>query len=445
MKQPTDVWVEENDQQKMVKKESSLMKNIPTLLRILGAGAVLIATYSFLMKSWESGNDSFRYLMMLGHTGVLAIIGLGCGHWLKESKGARLLLTLALIAIPANFAILGAFIFSQTTLPDVTAYPHYVTWSVDKMSTALLTSVGAQLVLIPVTLLGFTVLARSMSQKLSLLFLVSCASLLIPIRDPQIIGLLVLMLAIGGIILGRKISHNQTTAKTQEGITALALQFLPLAVLVGRSLWLYSADLFLLMVLSVIVFFIMRQISLQLSNESKLRIFLEILSIIPVVLVTFLWANMLENMASFPDEFILPFSSVLAAAMVYDIAIRSTQRADKFRSIAIIGLLIAMPINLMLFANLLAALACISIGLGLIVVGYKAKQRNVLAGGLALMIMGLVYQFYELVLRFDLGSWISLAVLGVIAIVVASTIESQGGKLKVHFDTMKIKFARWDS
>jgi len=444
MKQSTDASIEENDQQKMVKKESNFMKNMPTLLRILGTGAVLIATYSFLMKGWESENDSFRYFIMLGHTGVLAVIGLGCGHWLKESKGARLLLTLALISIPANFAILGAFIFSQTTLPEITAYPHYVAWSVDNMNMALLTSVGAQLVLIPVTFLGFTVLARSMAKKLSLLFLISSASLLIPIRDPQIIGLLVLVLATSGIILARKISHNQATAKTQEGITALGLQFLPLAVLVGRSLWLYSTDLFLLTVLSVIVFFIMRQILLQLNNGSKLSNLFESLSVIPAVLVAFLLINVLENMLSFPDEFIFPFSSLIAAAMIYDISVRSTQGAGKFRLIAIIGLFVGMLINLILFTNLLAAFACVSIGLGLIFVGYKAQQRNVFSGGVALMIIGLVYQFYELVVRFDLGSWISLAVLGVIAIVFASTIESQGGKLKIHLDTMKINFLSWD-
>ena len=108
-----DPWTEEVPPSRPQKPDFDLMKNLPAILRILGAGAVLIAMYSFLVKGWDNGDDMFRYFLMLGHTGALAAIGLASGYWLKESKGARLLLTLALISVPANFAILGAFLFSQ--------------------------------------------------------------------------------------------------------------------------------------------------------------------------------------------------------------------------------------------------------------------------------------------------------------------------------------------
>ena len=75
---------------------SELMKKLPSLLRILGTTALLVAMYSFLVKGWHSGGDVFRYLLMLGHTGAMAAVGLASGHWLKEGIGARLLLTLAL-------------------------------------------------------------------------------------------------------------------------------------------------------------------------------------------------------------------------------------------------------------------------------------------------------------------------------------------------------------
>ena len=134
--------------------------------------------------------------MLLGHTGVLALLGLFSGHWLKESKGARLLLTLALVSVPVNFSVLGAFIFSQSPLLDPSIYPQYVAWSVDSLQTALLTTGGAALLLIPVTLIGFAVLSRSMSKKLTLLFLISNATLLLPVRDPQLVGLMVLVLSL---------------------------------------------------------------------------------------------------------------------------------------------------------------------------------------------------------------------------------------------------------
>ena len=88
--------------------------------------AVLFSLYTFLMRGWEGSSVLIRYLMLLGHTGALATIGLASGHFLKEAKGARLLLVLALISVPANFAILGAFIFSASTTLNLGIYPQYV-------------------------------------------------------------------------------------------------------------------------------------------------------------------------------------------------------------------------------------------------------------------------------------------------------------------------------
>ncbi|HBD11786.1 MAG TPA: hypothetical protein DCZ13_06535, partial [Porticoccaceae bacterium] len=139
----------------------TLLQLLPKILRGIGAGALVVAMYSFLVQGWQSGNDVFRYLLMLGHTGALAAIGLASGHWLQESKSARLLTTLALISIPANFAILGALIYSQSGSLLVGDYPSYVAWTTDSLRTALVTTGFAFLVLIPTIFLGFSILARS--------------------------------------------------------------------------------------------------------------------------------------------------------------------------------------------------------------------------------------------------------------------------------------------
>ncbi len=86
---------------------------------------------------------------------------------------------------------------------------------------------------------------------------------------------MVLVLAFVVIALSRKTSNHNAAAKTSEGVVALGLQLLPLAVLMGRSLWLYSADLFLLTVLSITVFFILRQVSFYLREKFRVRDVLE--------------------------------------------------------------------------------------------------------------------------------------------------------------------------
>ncbi|HHI94361.1 MAG TPA: hypothetical protein ENK04_12740 [Gammaproteobacteria bacterium] len=437
-----DPWIEtfiRPGQQKF-----DLMKNLPAILRILGAGAVLVAMYSFLVRGWDSGNDVFRYFLMLGHTGALAAIGLASGHWLKESKSARLLLTLSLISIPANFAILGAFIFSQTTGIDVSTYPHYVAWSVDSLNSGLVTSGVALLVLIPVTLFGFTVLARSMSRKLSVLYLLSNAALLLPLRDPQLIGLMVMVLAVIVIVLSHKTSRHNTAAKTNEGAIALGLQLLPLAVLMGRSLWLYSVDLFLLTILAATLFFIFRQISLYLNPHSKIKGMLESWSVVPAISVSFLLAEALQVMTNVPYEILFPVSALVSAAMVYDISRRSQSRPDTYRRIAVVGLVIGLGINLLANTNPVVSLLTVIIGVGMSMLGYKVQQRSVFSGGIVLMLLGVVQQFYDLVQHFDLGSWAGLAILGVVSIVIASVMESQGGNIRPRFVAWKTKLAEWE-
>ncbi len=424
---------------------TDLMQKLPNLLRLLGAAAVIIAMYSFLAKGWQTGNDTFRYLMMLGHSGVLAAIGLASGHWLKEGKGARLLLSLALVSVPANFAILGAFIFSQSTIAQSMNYPSYMAWSVGSMQTALMTSAGALLVLTPIIYLGFLVLARSMATKLTLLFLMSNAALLIPLREPYMIGLMVLALGVLTLILSRRVAKGKSSAKTQEGITALALQYLPLAVLLGRSLWLYSADLFLFAVLAATLFLALRQFSFQLSQQSKLNGVLNMLSTLSALAVGFCLSAALFDSHLLPDAIVFPLSSLASAAMLIEHATRSTGNTAFYHRLAITALGLGLLANLIMFNNLLAALSSIVIGMAISLYGYKHQQRSLFSGGVIMLLLGLAQQVYQALHMFDLGSWASLALLGITSIVIASTLESEGGKCKPRLIALKNKFSDWDN
>ena len=444
MNSQNNAWTGEVINQQKVKKDSDIMKKLPTLLRILGSAALVIAMYSFLAKGWQSGNDVFRYFLMLGNTGILAAIGIASGHWLKESKGARLLLTLALVSVPANFATLGAFIFSQTAALDISQYPQYVSWSVDSLQIALMTSAAAMLVLLPVIKLGFTVLARSMSKNLALLFVISNAVLLLPLRDPQLVGLMTLALTGCILFLSRKTAQGHVAAQTMEGVTALALQLLPLAVLTGRSLWLYSVDLFLLTAMSVTLFLIIRQISLYLEQDSKTRNLMDAMSLIPAIFTGIWFSANLFDASVLPEALVLPIGGFVTAAMIYDVASRNRNKAGLYRRIAVGVLLLCSIPNLFHFADLAAALACLLGGLVLVLRGYKMQQRSLFSGGIILILTGMTQQIIQLLHHFDLGGWASLAVLGMAAIVVASVMESQGGKFKPNLEAWKGKLQEWE-
>lgn len=406
---------------------AGLMNKLPAFLRIVGAGALLVAMYSFLALGWQSGNDLTRYGMLLGHTVFLAAVGVASGHWLKEGKGARLLLTLALVSVPVNFAILGALILSQFGPVDVSRYPHYLTWAVDSLPAALLTTGGALVALLPVVLLAFRVLARSMSGNLSRLFLLSNLALLLPIRDPQWIAVVVIALAIGVVWFSRKTARNQMAAKTAEGVVALGLQLLPLGLLLGRSLWLYAFDLFLATVLAVTVFFVLRQISLCLKPASLARNALDAVSLLPALSVMPLFASALTD-AGMVASAVTPLGATAAALLVYDISGRTGRFATVYRYMSILVVLAGAIGNLPLFADPLAAVICGAIGVTMVVLGYHRRQLGVFAGGWVLVLAALVHQLVDLIRYFDLGSWAGLAVLGTLLILAASVLESKGGK-----------------
>jgi hypothetical protein len=422
-----------------------LMSKLPTILRTAGTAVLLIAMYSFLVKGWQNGNDLIRYLMMLGHTGALAAIGMASGHWLKDGKGARLLLTLALISIPFNFAILGAFILSQTGGIDIGHIPDYAAWSVDSLATSLLSSAGAMMVLLPVTLLGFTVLARSVSKKLSLLFLVSNMALLIPLRDPQLIAAVVIGLITFSIYFNNRTSREHVAVRTIEGITALGLQFLPLAVLMVRNLWLYSVDFTLLTVLSVAVFLMLRQASLYHDPSSRWLRSLNALSTVPAFAVMpFLGYALLSEIPVVVISLVIPLSTLASAAMIYDISRRSNSFAYGYRSIALGLVVISTIYNLFVFSSVASAMASVVTGFGLLILGYRMQYRNVFTGGVVLMLVGMIHQAIQLIHHFNIGNWIGMAIAGMVAIVLAAAIETRGGNIRTRIDHWSATIKSWE-
>ncbi|KFI22763.1 hypothetical protein [Nitrosococcus oceani] len=64
-----------------------------------------------------------------------------------------------------------------------------------------------------------------------------------------------------------RIGHRDGTVKTMEGVLARGLQFLPLAILFGRTVWFYTAGAFLFTAMSAAVFLLLRQITLELNTR----------------------------------------------------------------------------------------------------------------------------------------------------------------------------------
>ena len=63
--------------------------------------------------------------------------------------------------------------------------------------------------------------------------------------------------------------------------------------------------------------------------------------------------------------------------------------------------------------------------------GYRVQHLYLLVGGGALMQIGVLRQLWLLIRHFDLGGWTLLALVGILAILIASVMESQNSLLRL--------------
>ncbi len=415
------------------------------LLRILGATVLIASVSIFLLQGWKSGNDVQRYLLLLAHTVLLAGTGFASGHWLKESKGARLFLALALISISVNFAILGGLLYSQVQWDSALAvYPGFATWHAEDLSTALVTSSGALLLLAPVTWLGFMALARRSAARLTVLYLLGNAALLMPVRGSEVIGILTMGATFVIIAQVSRASRHDATLRTNEGLFARAVQILPVGIILSRSLYLYATDAFLTTVAALVVFIVIRQVAGQMSAASTVRKILEYFSIIPAGFAAAGLTAVVDDMWRYTDSFLLPIFTLSLAAMVIEISLRCSGSGTGYRRIASVIVASGMLANLFLFGNVATALACLLSGIAVMVYGYSVQQRLIFGLGLITLLVGLGHQVTFAIEMFDLGSWGSLALLGIIAIVTGSMLERHGADIKLRFTTWRQRFQSWD-
>ena len=420
--------------------------SLPRLLRSVGALALLAAISIFLLQGWQNGNDIYRYALLLGHTVLLASVGFASGHWLRESKGARLLLIIALASVPANFAILGAFVYSQAALDTLSVwYPSTAHWQAHDLRSALLAAIAGAAFLVPVSWLGFMVLSRKSATRLTLLYLLTNTALLIPLRTTEWVGAILLLLTFIVLTQSKRAAVNDAALRTPEGIIARLLQYVPLGVILGRNLWLYAADTLLFTVLSGIVYLMLRQVSVQLHQSSRLRVFLEHCALLPALAIgigaSFLTAQALRG----ADALLIPVFSLTVAALLVETALRAARGAAFYRRLAAVVVTLGMVVNLVLIDNAATAAVCLLVGLLVLVYGFVVEQRSVFALGVITLLAGLVYQVQLAVYMFDLGSWGSLAVLGVTAIVAGSVVERYGTEIKAKLADWGKRFKAWQN
>jgi len=414
----------------MIKQFATLSR----ILRIIGAFSVVASMSVFLLQDWGNGNDLHRYYLLLSQSVLLATGGFCLAFLLKENKGARVFFGLSLISIAANLTTLGALIFSYVQWGSTLAnYPGIALWTVSSGVSIAFALGLAAIVLIPITLFGFKVMARQSALPLTIAYLLSNSMLLLPVRDTFYSSIIAGISILLSLAFVTKLVAKDPKLRTAEGKFARVLLFIAPVIMLVRSLWLYQADDLIYTIIAFTGFMTVRHCSLQLDITSQLRKLLEFLSIPMAFLVATPASQLIDKIL--PFEFTLPAFALIFAAHMIDLSRRSTKEY-KNGALVMAGLVtsISFMAHLAINETLFNGIMCAFAGLAVMASGYINKSRLITLFGLITTAVAVIYDLFNIYAMIDLFSWSSLAITGISAIVIGSIIERHGVYIKLRID-----------
>ena len=391
-------------------------------LRSLGAFAVIASLSLFTLQGWSEGNDISRYLTLLSQTALLVASGFLLNWLIKERKGARMFLILALGSVVANITILGALLYSFLPLDqNLVEYPAMMRWVVTSPGTFIPLASASMAVLMGFSYFAFSVLARPIAKQLTLSLFVLSVILLTPVREPLLalgLGIIALFIAINKV---RTTSKDASVVKTFETRVAFGILFLPSIVIVARAVLLYPIEPFVYSLFSLIAYFGLRYWRTQFGSH----FLLEAASCITII------CAMITIGASL-DQTWLAFLASMACALILSVDQMRECRDEKTRSV-IAGLLSFILAPLVLTAVAFEG-SIVNIAIGLAtnasIVGINFLRSKKGGHGKAMLITSclvfvatLLSGGVTIIETIVLGNWILLGLLGVLLIFGSSVIE----------------------
>lgn len=410
------------------------IRNIATvseLLRFLGAAGIIASMSLFLLQGWSEGNDIRRYLTLLAQTGLLATGGFAMSYGLKEAKGARIFFGLALVSVTANFTILGALIYSVFQFDNaLTTYPGYATWQIADIASIGAMIAGALLLLVPIALFCFMVMARQSARDLALAFVPLNALLLIPVRESVIAGALALVGTAFAVWTVRRLLQKDSALQTGEGRFAMLSLFVPIGILLFRSMYFYDVDSLMVAMLSAAIYIALRQASVFPSRNKVLASLLDVAAL-PAALVTAIaLATSVEYIAI---EVLAPLTGLVYAAMAADVLRRTGSQVvagfAAFTSSFVIA--IAFTLAVAVEPSIWIALSTLAAGVMLGLAGSWLNSRSAMLAGALTMLAAVTFGFDGFVELVKASNWITLAIIGAAAIALGSLLERHGVPIKL--------------
>ncbi|MBD3419611.1 MAG: hypothetical protein GF398_05775 [Chitinivibrionales bacterium] len=208
--------------------------NFAAIMRWGGGIVIAASAISFMLQGVYSMSPLTRHWVFLAIALLFGILGLITATILKEHKGSRSFLGIAVAAFPVLCSQLGAMYFSVFGSPP-DPMPQPLVFTSVTFATVAAISLVTLAVFLPICYFGFKVFAGPRAKLLTGIYVLSNCGLLIPVRHG--IGLAAVLLCVS-LALHLIDTYNFSLdfrLKNFEGYVSRVLPAIPLAILVARS------------------------------------------------------------------------------------------------------------------------------------------------------------------------------------------------------------------
>lgn len=406
-----------------VRPESALAR-LPGIMRWMGAGAVIVAGVLFMLQGIHSIGFMSRHWIFLGITAGLGTLGLFLGTRLKETRGARTFLGLAVASLPVLFSQLGAMIHSLVSTKVASSMPEMFLVQALSSSAVALTTTATLLVTIPLVGLGFLVLVRPRAWILTAAHFAANACILLPGRDPTQVGLLVLAMTVLVYVVDLLYLRPEPVLRTTEGIFARLMLTAPIVTVLVRAIFGEISGVFVGCVLGAIgfaAFFVTKGTELRNGVKQTIQAVGACGMSIGWVVLAAVISNALQV-----SELITPFVAAIPVAgllVALSSQVESKSAAGLYRALAALGLFMTIASTHLFGPDTWVSILSICCGSLVVVTGLVYRQKAVFILGLFGGATGLVSAVFSAVTFNAASIWAVPAGLGVLILIGASVLE----------------------
>ncbi|GEM_PF-4195609 len=399
--------------------DNNIFSNIPRLLRYLGVLAIGSSATLALVQGVTSPISELTIGGFLSFIVALLGVGIFSGTRLKEGKGGRVSVGLALGLIAPFFALLGALF-----IRDVEYSTYWRIVPAISIETSIVLSIISMLVVIPTAILGFRVLHGEGYTKLSILFLLGASTLLIPLRDVGSVSVFIILSCAAAIY-----AKNFRSAGTlEEQFAKLILWITPVALAV-RTIGAHPfEEIAHGMVLIVGGIVISAVVNLFTNDELLVKPFELISGLIGLVGAYLLT----DGVIPYESNLLITFGSIIGV-LVIGIAQLLTFAKREVENIGLGVILFVALLSPYSNEMILSCGVSLIFSVGFILLSIVRRSKILLGGGVIAFLVSVLSMLSTVVTRVDFGSWATLGVIGITVILISSILEKKLPILRAKF------------